>query len=215
MRYLEHIVYMARTSMWAIEDRIPVPPLIFQVARVLHQERHAFLERVLPQGWQIAEGVDSVPLFIQKRTQEAPHRWFPARAVSVFLIRDVRTSFYPLFLRPEEGSQITLDVPKYLVTRTYPTYTKKQDLLRDNAEQFTIPIKPPWQALEPAPLEIRVEVLGPPFRNELGTTVSEISGWSSLKWVMTILAGVLSDEIKKTVIASIRRVFPALGNFVR
>ncbi len=173
------------------------------------------IKLLIKEGWQSAGFIDGRIRLIHTRRRAAPSRWFPSRTVSPiylnfpYYLHVYENGMYHeddinIYLDYRENAKLDLRVPKYTIASTYPPLSQRADLLDGEMENITVPVNDES--------EVRVAILSPLLRWRFGPTVSELSAWSGLKWLILALCFVLSEEIKKTVLAPpVKRLLKLFG----
>jgi hypothetical protein len=54
--------------------------------------------------------------------------------------------------------------------------------------------------------EVQVQLLSPPFRNEVGVTLATFTLGGALKWLILVAAAVAADEIKRLLVLPLRHL---------
>ena|SRR2546422_2500401 len=158
-------------------------------------------------GWTKGGSRDGNPLFFRERSETLRARLFSRITVNEIPIPFARYDGY-LLLRPDDESALVLDVPKYLVSRTFPEESSRQDLLRDGHELIRIPL----DRLAEDSATIRLEVLSPLLRNSVSKALATASIATPLKWIFVTLIAVFAEQIKGRVIIPLaKRIMTVLG----
>ncbi|MCJ7458666.1 MAG: hypothetical protein MUP17_06725 [candidate division Zixibacteria bacterium] len=211
--YLGRIIYFSDSDLWEINEEIQideklVETLIKEISTSYLSKQRVLLTGdsiFLLKGWNSSGVIDGKLRFTKQRKQLALSRWFPFYKTDSIFIPTIK--FLHLFLIPDDESRVTFDVPHDMIAITYPCYSSRVDLLKDNKEQLTIPIN---DASESG-VTIRIKVLSPLLRNKVGKTLIKASIWSPIKWIILALCAIFAEQIKKGIliplVRSIFRVF--------
>jgi len=112
-----------------------------------------------------------------------------------------------IHLNLDAASRAVLNVPKYMVAKTYPAAPTRTETLVEDDERLVLPLD--FVAAEPQ--VVRLEVVSPPARNKLGFLIVKGAIWKPLNGILMLLGGVFSDQIKKgLLIPIVKRLFRVL-----
>lgn len=217
VRYSGHMIYSHTDNLWKINEEIQIDEERIEVAlqkQVRYKLSETSKQRQSPtvadmmssHGWDASGMIDRKLRFSRQRKQAASIRWFPVYTINTISIPVIK--HHDLILRPDNQSQVMLDVPKQMVAITYPSYSSRVDLLKDNREQLTIPIT----LASEDEFTLRIQVVSRLFRNPVGQTIIKVSIWSPIKWIIFLLCAIFAEQIKKGIlIPFVRRAFQLLG----
>ena len=210
VKYSCYIRYAPETPSWVVKDDILVLDTV-ELQRKLRKLRRgpedkADLSQILSScGWEQQGTVDSMLQMVQTRTISVNPRWWPVHKVSQIEIPQMACQ--GIHLNLDAASRAVLNVPKYMVAKTYPAAPTRTETLVEDEERLVLPLD--FVAAEPQ--VVRLEVVSPPARNKLGFLIVKGAIWKPLNGIFMVLCGIFSEQIKKgLLIPIVKRLFRVL-----
>ena len=215
--YTGTITFVRETSTWSIRDHVTFPDEK-KIDQLLRKNRggdgevaSSVAEMMAKEGWQREEVVGATPNYTKTRTQPAINRRYPLHTTNTFDLPAFRAGDLvssPLL----SASNIQVFAPKYAVSKTYPPYSSRADVLKDkdDSEKLSLPVT----TSDDVPT-VRVQLASPWLQNEVGFAISKVTLWESLKWIVGVIGAVLGlifeDEVKKALAPIAKRVLSWFG----
>ena len=125
--------------------------------------------------------------------------------VSVIALPEMSCGFVSLNL--DATSRAVLSIPKYMVVKTFPGASSRDELLLGENERRVV-------RLDVLPVEtptLQLDVASPLARNKIGSLIVKGTIWKPLNWIFLAFCGIFSEQIKKGLFVPIvERLFRAL-----
>ena len=214
-QYTGTIEYHRESKTWSVKDQVTFPneKEIDQILKRARGSKEPFASSIAQMmakdGWERELVVGSTARYTKKRDQPAKDSLYPIHTTNTIELPAFRTGPLTSSLL-SNASSIEVIAPKYAVSKTYPPFKSRDDLLHDDLEALPITIN----TMEDAPT-VRVQLVSPLLQNEWGFALSQASVWDPLKWfvlaICSVIGGSFEDEIKKALAPGAKRILARIG----
>ncbi len=210
-KYSADISYVPVSDSWTVKDDLLVLDTA-DIQRQLHELRYREAIRRMQQGgdlpkvhedpgelarilsscgWEQQGTVDSTLHMVQLRTIQLRTRWLPLHTIKDISLPVM--SCQSICLNLDSASRAVLNIPKYMVVRTFPAISSRNEMLLGENERLVLPLD-----LSPGETAaVQLEVASPLARNKLGSLILKGAIWKPLNWIFLAFCGIFSEQIKK------------------
>jgi len=202
--YINHITYNLQDKEWRMGEEIEI-----ELSKI--QDGKKAIQELTLSGWKIKKQQGDMVLLERTREQKVLARWLPFYTVNKIYLPEIK--YVDKALSPFSSNitapyaRFIIDAPKNLIGLVYPSHNSREDMLENKKERITVLLSP----IAVVPEEkyvLRLQVLSPLIRNNIGMSIIKILFYLPLKWLAFVLCVIFGEQIRKMVLVPlVKRIF--------